>query len=102
MPRFKVENGRAVAKRMLKLAFDASSVVGMGVFQYRRRQKDDDSIWNEFYDKGSVVADYLNGRMMKLYFNFGDDFVESTEMNWRPDYQSFCTKYPTFESLVNA
>ena len=99
--RYPVENGRAVASRMLKLAWDASSVMGMGIFQDRGPKVSEEEIFKMAATATRVNADYICGRMMKLYFEFGEDFVEGSG-SWRADYQSFCHKYPSFESLVEA
>lgn len=110
MKRFTVNGvtGEQMAKRMLKLAWDASGVFGMGAFQDCGPGLTEDQLWKRGCDNcgphrgGMVTADYLFGRMMKLTFTFGDDFVSAHAREWRPDYQSFCRKYADFTALVNA
>src|SRR6266446_1478173 len=56
-----------------------------------------------FADKpGEMYGDYVFGRMMKLGLQWGKDFVEFRDSVPRPDYQSWCRKYPTYEALIQA
>ncbi len=49
---------------------------------------------------GEVNADYVFGRMMKLYFEYGEDFVDVREDDPKPDYQAWCREYPSYEALA--
>lgn len=66
-----------LAKRIFFLAYNASSVMGMGVLQARDSVSEDD-VWrhivgDRFQSKaGSPYADYVYGRMMKVGFEYND------------------------------
>ena len=106
--------GEQLAKRMLKLAWDAcGGAFGMGFLQDRGSGVSEDEVWKQAVDgldyashqnkPGKVYADYVFGRMMKLSFAWGDGWVEGEDrVGWRRDYQAFCGKYPTFAALVEA
>jgi hypothetical protein len=102
--------------RMFYLAWKASQVVGMGVLQDCGNQSEEE-VWKRIHNradypgsaifapKNGIVADYVFGRMMKLYVKIDtkENTVEcNSGDNWRIDYQSFCGKYPTFKHLVDA
>jgi hypothetical protein len=104
--------GEQLAKRMVKLAWDASRVFGWGAFQDRGPGMTEAQLWERGCDNngphtakgdlGTVYADYLFGRMMKLLFTYGPDYVEARPQSWRADYQSFCHRYPHFPALAKA
>ena len=108
--------GEQLAKRMFKLAWDAcGGPSGFGFFQDRGSAMTEDQIWQQAVGAGDYPGsamkakagqahgDYVFGRMMKLYFNFGPSYVEARrDMKWRHDYQGFSGKYPTFEHLARA
>ncbi len=99
-------NARTVAARMVWLAFQASSAQGMGFIHAGTAANaiEDDVLscaLGQTYPDGSVCinADYVFGRMMKLYFWFNEGHIT---LNPRPldvEYQSWCRTYPTFEDL---
>ena len=106
--------GEAFAKRMLKLAWDASGMAGMGFLQ-DRGPLDEDGVWVAMsgavdYDgsdykktkSGQINADYVCGRMMKFNASYGSDFVESHDRPYRHDYESFAGRYPDFRALASA
>lgn len=85
-----------VAKEAMWLAYQASGVVGMGVFQAR------DSVTKEqlIGDYG-LDADYAYGRMMKTYLTVKDNTLSCNDTP-RSDYQSWARKYPTYAALIDA
>jgi hypothetical protein len=103
MARITVENGEETARRMLRLAYDASRAVGMGFLAARDRVTDAE-LWTDatYARPDGVNADYLFGRMMKLRFTFGPDWVDGSDGAYSRDYQSFAGKYPDFASLAAA
>ena len=99
--RFECEDSTALAKRMLYLAWQAGKVVGMGVLQDKPGATEDDvwlvaSYWN------GVSGDYIFGRMMKINFEFGPNYIEFQSEPTRPEYQSWGLKYPTYKALAEA
>jgi hypothetical protein len=107
--------GEKVAKEMLWLAWNAcSGPIGMGWMQdCPDAQKDD--VWDRANGAGDyggvsskragpnqVHGDYVYGRMMKITFEYGDEFIEFQESKLSPDYQAWCRKYPTYSDLTNA
>ena len=99
--------GAQVAKRLLWLAYQASGARGLG-FLHVTDKVTEDVLWSEQWQdgiaKGRVDADYLHGRMVKLWgFSFGKNSVTfNDEQAPRGDYQSWCGAYPTNEALVRA
>lgn len=107
--------GEQVAKEMVWLAWQAcGGPLGLGVLQNRPDATKDD-VWKNAtragdysgsrFKRGSageVCADYVFGRMMKLYFRYGDNWVEIRDAEPRPDYQAWCSKYASYEELVGA
>lgn len=106
--------------RMLWLAYQAAIPMGMGYLQARDDKSEADVIANVI-DAGdypnamepgvrpdqkggsvNVSADYVFGRMMKLRFKAGDNWVELPDHEPRHDYQSWCGKYPTYAALFDA
>lgn len=108
-----VANPEQVAKRALFLAYNAACLVGMGILQ-ARDNVDEDSVWNNALTKGDyplrtdttknkhLFADYVFGRMMKLSLSWDATSVTVPDATPRADYQSWCSMYPTYESLVKA
>jgi len=109
-----VEDGQAVAKKMLYLAWRASQCLGMGRLQ-NNPSADEEGVWaccvqardyqgskHKTCGDGKVSADYVFGRMMKLNFEYGEDHVTIRDGDLLPDYQSWCGTYPTYKALVDA
>jgi hypothetical protein len=106
------EEVEAILKEALWLAWNAAGgPAGMGVFQDNPGTTKED-VWNNAVGPGDypvatsrdgyLNADYVFGRMMKLRLDYGDTHIEVPDWEPRSDYQAWCTKYPTFESLINA
>lgn len=101
--------GQELAKRILFLAYQASSVCGMGLFQ-RKDSVTEEQVWGPAPDycldfntrPGSKYCDYCFGRMMKVGVNFTNDSVTMGDYKPEFDYQSWAFTYPTVESLVKA
>jgi hypothetical protein len=106
------ESALTLAKRILFLAYEASSVFGMGAFQARDAITEDE-VWANTVTKGDyggfpandedIYADYVFGRMMKLSFHIKDntisyDGIDKTKL----DYQSWGAKYKTYTKLFQA
>lgn len=102
----------AVLKEAMWLAWNAAGrPMGMGVFQDRPGASKED-VWENVktrgdypccYERpGEANADYVFGRMMKLYVRYGDDFIEVPEHECRADYQAWCRKYKTYNDLFDA
>lgn len=51
---------------------------------------------------GELYGDYVFGRMMKLMIGFDDHGVTVRSDAPKPDYQSWCRKYPTYQALIEA
>ncbi len=86
-------------KQIAANAVNASRPMGMGFLHYQPEHefKPEDFTM----DKGGLYLDYVQGRMVKLYIHKDlDEWVINGEP--RSDYQSWCHKYPTYESLVNS
>jgi len=80
-----VENPVEVAKRMLYLAYQSTSVFGEEMLHHRS-EKD---VWNNVTNSGdykgvlrakpnSLYADVVFGRLVKLPLSWGDNYVEAS------------------------
>lgn len=95
-----------VVKRMFYLAYNAASVVGMGVFQAKNGVTEDDVmrdiVVRKERDGASYHGDYVYGRMMKCHIEIVGEEIELRDGEQRSDYQSWCGKYPTYKHLYDA
>jgi hypothetical protein len=112
--RIEVKDGEAVAKEALWLAWLAcGGPLGMGVF----RDKPDagrEDVWKNAIEagdypaklhddkSGTLYADYVFGRMMKLRLGWGPGWVSFDDRPPQIDYQGWVGAYPTNESLIRA
>ena len=109
-----VSDGEKVAKRAMFLAWQASGVFGMGSLQDRGPSMTEEDVWTNIQTAGDyptkinsrsneAFADYVFGRMMKVGFQYGPDYISwHDKIEPRPSYQSWCLKYPSIHILVNA
>ncbi len=103
----------SLVKRMMFLAYQASQIVGMGILQARNGVTEEE-VWCNINNAGDYQgadpgkrpdhyrADYVFGRMMKLYIKVEDENVILHDGTPRSDYQSWCVKYSTYASLAEA
>lgn len=102
----------AVAKRAYWLAYQAAHSVGMGFLQAKDQTTEED-VWKNVQaggdytlkvqpEDGRVYGDYVFGRMVKLSLEWDKTGVTCNDSQPRGDYQSWCGKYPTYESLIRA
>jgi hypothetical protein len=94
-----------ITSRALFLAYEASEVVGMGIYQARDNVTEGD-LWSQCKSlnrDGSyrVYADYAYGRMMKTSFKITDTTITCSD-SVSPDYQSWCYKYSSYTELIRA
>lgn len=107
-------SGEQMAKRMMKLAWDAcGGPTGMGVLK-DRGQVSEDAVWKNVCSQGdyagarhkepngSAYADPVFGRMMKLNIYFDANGVKGDGTPYRRDYQAFAMKYKQIDDLVIA
>lgn len=106
--------GEAVVKRAFFLAWIACGrPMGMGILRDRPNSTEED-VWRNVQesgdydfrrgssgDPGCAYGDYVFGRMMKLTLRYGADWVEFADSTPRPDYQSWCIKYPSYRALID-
>ena len=106
------DNPTELAKEIFWLAWQSSSVFGMGWFQDNANATKED-VWNNTINEGDyfckipknnhvLSADYVFGRMMKLRIKIEIDGVQILNTELSRDYQSWCVAYPTIQSLVDA
>lgn len=104
---------RQVAERAFWLAWQAcGSPMGMGILRDRdgvtesdvakNVKSNGDYPCNPNEEPGRLYGDYVFGRMMKLAIRFDATTVTSRSDAPRSDYQSWCVKYPTYQSLLDA
>ncbi len=96
---------------MFKNAVAASSPVGMGMLHhdpnYELSKEDFERI--RLPNGKGYAADYVRGRMVKLYVTeskIGEHWTVGAGLVYEdsptPEYQSFYGKYPTWESLLGS
>lgn len=102
----------AVAKKAVWLAWRAAGApVGMGFLQ-DNPEADEEAVWANATSRGDypgskpdtsgrVSADYVFGRMMKLYFTITDCGIEVPDGTPRADYQAWCRSFPTYAALFD-
>lgn len=105
-----------IVKRAFYLAWQAcGGPLGMGFLQNKPDASEDD-VWNNVYrggdytgnnmhgnnPSGKMYGDYVFGRMMKVGFQWDKDSITVSDSEPRRDYQAWCRKYPTYESLILA
>ena len=106
------EHALAVAKEAVWLAWQAcGGPSGMG-FLRNNPGADKEAVWKNAYGNEDyktrhgapedVYADYVFGRMMKLYFRIAGNSLNIPTDECRRDYQSWCGKYPTYSALFDA
>lgn len=107
-------NPQKLVRRAFFLAYEAcGGPAGMGFLQAVDKATEED-VWNNIVCAGDYslqinekpntqpYADYVFGRMMKLHLVCTEDGVEIPNTKPRPDYQSWCIQYPTYEALIQA
>lgn len=104
-------NPEAVARRAFYLAYGAAHAAGMGFLQAREGVTED-QVWQNVRTRADYVptepkpgeahADYVFGRMMKLSIRWDETTITVNDSTPRYDYQSWCGKYPTYESLIQS
>lgn len=94
---------RAVLKRMLWLAYKASSLQGLGIFQANDNATEDSIAALHITDAG-IMADYVHGRMVKLYVHMSKDGDILLSEFGEPSlsYQSWAGTYKTIHALFDA
>lgn len=106
-----------LVKEIYWLAWQASRVYGMGYLQDHPTATRED-IWNNVATKGDYTvgdglpskgvknseahADYVFGRMMKLFLRWKDGRIECPSTLPDREYQSWATTYTSYPMLVNA
>lgn len=112
--KIETKNAAEVVKEAFWIAYQAcGGPLGMGVFQARSGATKED-VWNNVQNAGDysgcfrkqeandAYGDYVFGRMMKLGLKWDESSVTCRDEAPRHDYQAWCNKYPTYQSLVEA
>jgi hypothetical protein len=106
-----------VIKRMFFLAWRAcGKPQGMGVHRDRGPNVSEEEVFQNILEKGdyperpknpsqlhqpgTLSADYVFGRMMKMHLEFGDDWISWRDTELDPEYESWCESYRSYESLL--
>ena len=108
--RIAVDNAEEVVKEMMWTAWRASSVFGMGIMQDKPNATKEE-VWARIKGGGhddsitpskpnEAHADYVFGRMMKLYLTYGERYIDLPEAEPRTDYQSWGNLYHTYQALL--
>lgn len=108
------EEALTVAKRALYLAWVAAGGPQGAGFLQDRGEQPEENVWKQAYDmgdysgrhpgmeSGSVNADYVFGRMLKLRFSIKGKTIHHSDNECRRNYQSWCGTYPTYKALFDA
>ena len=80
-------------------AINASASMGLGVLHHENKEYTPEEIAECFDDEDNASFDYFHGRMVKLYLKKRDGVYS---FNGEPniEYQSWASKYPTYNDLV--
>lgn len=93
-------------KRLLWLAFQASTPMGMGFLHAKQAEmQDEESLYTDAIhrDPNVINTDYLCGRMMKTTFSVDAEGKLEVQPNVpRSDYQSWARKYATGDAMIAA
>jgi len=112
--KFECENAKLVAEEALWLAWQAcGGPVGKGVLQDNAGATKQDVVKNALTagdypamhrvkKPGEINADYVFGRMMKLWCEVVKDGILYSDRKITPNYESWCLVYPTYEDLFEA
>jgi hypothetical protein len=100
-------DAKKIAVEMMYLAYRGSVPMGMGFLQFKQDSDvDREMIESMLVDDGktwSISADYLKGRMVKLYIfgHEGDEDINPVilEREIRGDYQSWQVRFGTTKRL---
>ena len=85
-------------KQMAANAINASRPMGMGFLHFN---PDSVTTANDLEaEHNGLFVDYFEGRMVKFSAWKHKDHWEVRDENPHPEYQSWCTKYPTWQSLA--
>lgn len=96
---------KSLAVEAMKLAFAASSPMGMGFLHFKPGPLPAEiakGMRDEVEKYGVIRADYVQGRMMKLNLRVVPNAVEYNDRPLSLDYESWCGRYPTTLSLLEA
>lgn len=107
------EQALAVAKEVIWLAWNACGGPSGYGFLRDKPGADKEAVWEATigrtdYDgfrarDNHVDADYVLGRMMKLYFRIeGNKLTGISDYPPRGDYQAWCYRYKTYADLFDA
>jgi hypothetical protein len=112
----KCDQPEEVVKEAFWIAWQACGrPQGLGMLQNRPNATKED-VWNNIrqagdYEGGAITnpdkpgdayGDYVFGRMMKLGIKWNKEAVIVREDSPRIDYQSWCLKYPSYKTLIDA
>jgi len=91
-------------RELARLAVNASMPVGLGFLQFERKDYSTDDMVFQSQKGDGFHIDYFRGRMVKLhlFYDATSDLWETPEQEPDPEYQSWCHKYPTWKSLLDA
>lgn len=112
MPRIKTDDPERLVTRIFWLAWQAvGRPFGMGLLQDSPEATEID-VWRNAHGSedyagsrnkpGDVYGDYVFGRMLKLGIKYDEDTIALPDSKPELDYQAWCNKYPTYQSLADA
>jgi hypothetical protein len=96
------EQAEEVKKRALLLAYRASAPMGLGFLHYKPNNAEDEKALLDSVRPGDLHADYVSGRMVKLYIRQKGNTLTVADYAPRSDYQSWAGTYPTYTALIEA
>jgi hypothetical protein len=91
-------------KEIIANAVLASRPVGMGFLSFDpslHKKQILDSLASYTICRQHAI-DYFQGRMVKLWLKSEGDIRSLPDRPPEPDYQSWCSRYPTYEDLVKS
>lgn len=87
-------------KQIAANAVNASAPMGMGHLHFTNKKFEPKEF--EVPEKGTFSLDYVQGRMVKLTLWNKDGVWKTPDRAPDIEYQSWMTKYPTYEALIQS
>lgn len=86
---------------MGRLAVNAARPVGLGMLHFVAKDYTCDEV-RPYINAHGLDIDYFAGRMTKLTIRRKGTVSWEVHGDPRSDYQSWCSKYPTYQALIDA
>lgn len=83
-------------------AINAATPMGLGFLHHEAKDYTTEEVAEAFDENGRADFDYYHGRMTKLTMHKADGSYQFSDYPPNIEYQSWASKYPTYEQLVQS